>query len=231
MKVIAIFIALLTLFASDKLNQKIEIGYFGTTGNTNIKSLTAGYKFNYAYSKEIQINLFSDIYYSTRDGETSAQRYRTKLDTYYKKRNFYYYLQLAFLRNTFEGYNQQYNINPGVGITAYENKKNKLDILFGYLYRIDNYTNKESKTFNYAKGDIKYIYKLAKKNSLNTEIDYIYNIENSNDFETSLLSELKLWVIDSVYFKFSFELKYDNLPPYQKERVDTTTKISIVYDF
>ncbi len=230
---IGLFLLLaVTLFASKEIKQRLEFGYFGTTGNTNVKSLSAGYKLTYRPSAKYKTQIKADVYTSTRNGEKSSERIRGELDFYYyKKRDFYYYLQNGFLRNVFEGYSQQYNINPGIGLTIYKDAKNSLDTLAGYLFRRDIYTNNTNKSFNYLKGEIKYLYKLTKKNRFKLDVNYIYNIENNKDFETNLKSHMKLLISGNFSFKISFELKYDNMPVEGKKKTDTISKASIVYNF
>ena len=214
-----------------QLKQKVELGYFGTTGNSETTSLSAGYKFDY-HNKKNKAQFSTDILYATRGGKKSSERYRAKLDLYhYKRPSFYYYAQFSFLRNTFEGYNQQYNLSPGFGYGLYKSPHNRVDFLIGYLFRRNNYTTQHSQNFNYIKGEVKFIHKFTKKNSFDATLDYIENVEHAKDFESHLTTHLKLWIVNSFYFKLAFELKYDNLPPKGKLKTDTLTKASIVYNF
>ncbi len=226
---LALWIPLL-LFGAH-LKQRVELGYFGTTGNSNTNSLTAGYKLNY-HKKKNKLQFSTDILYATREGKKSSERYRAQLDLYhYKKPTFYYYTQLSFLRNTFEGYNQQYNISPGFGYRLYKSPRNRVDFLIGYLFRRNNYTTQNSQNFNYIKGELKFLHKFTQKNSFDATLDYIENIEHSKDFESHLTTNMKLWIVKSFHFKLTFELKYDNLPPQGKLKTDTITKAAIVYSF
>ncbi len=218
--------------AKQKLTQKIEFGYFGTTGNTNTNSLTAAYRFKYHFQPKSRMEFFADILYSNRNGKKNSERYRSQLDLYHNyKKCLYSFLGLGFLRNTFEGYNQQYRINPGFGYTLMKTKKQKLALQLGYEFRRNNYTNQPSKNFHYAKGELKHRYTLTKKNYLSSQLSFNENIEQSKDFETEFTTNLHLHIVKQLSFKLSFELKYDNLPPENKKRTDTVTKASIVYNF
>ncbi len=220
------------LLATPKIKQKVELGYFGTTGNTNIHSLTAAYRYKHRIDKKNRIEFWTDVFYSTRNGKKSSERYRMEFDFYhYKNSRFYYYTQLAFLRNTFEGYNQQYNFTPGIGYKLIKTKKNKFDILLGYQFRRNNYTRGGSENFNYIKGELKFLHKFTKRNNYDFKLSFIENIETSKDFESQLITNLRLWIVKSFHFKITFELKYDNLPPSGKRKTDTITKASIVYSF
>ncbi len=220
------------LAAPNRLQQKIEFGYFGTTGNTNTNSLTAAYRFKYRINRKTKSDFFVDIYYSNRNGRKNNERYRSQYNLYHNyKKELYSFLSLGFLRNTFEGYNQQYRINPGFGYTLIRTKKHKLDIQLGYEFRRNNYTSQPSQNFHYAKGEFKHRYKITKKNLLTSQISFIENLEQAKDFETEFSTNLHLHIVKQLSFKLSFELKFDNLPPQGKKKSDTTTKASIVYSF
>ncbi len=228
----ALLLFIATTLLADTLKQKIELGYFGTTGNTNTHSLTAAYRINYKPDRRTALQFWSDVLYATRKGKKSNERYRANLELkHHYKGKIYSFFKTAFLRNTFEGYNQQYSLNPGFGYRLYRSKKQRLDIELGYEFRRNNYTHQPHDNFHYAKGSLEHIYKLTKKNRLKSELNFIENLENSQDFETTLESSLHLHIIKQFSFKLSFEFKYDNLPPANKKRSDTVTKATIVYNF
>ncbi|MRI82956.1 MAG: hypothetical protein C6I00_00910 [Nitratiruptor sp.] len=211
---------------------KVELGYFGTTGNTNITSLTAAYRLQYPLKSGDKIHLRGDVLYSTRRGKKSGERYRLHLDyTHALSSTTYTVTGLSFLRNVFGGYNQQYNLSLALGYRLQDRTKQRFDLLVGYLFRRDNYTRGGSDNFNYLKGELKYRYRLTKRNTFKTRLSFIENMERSQDFESQWVSALSIWIVDAFHLKVSFELKYDHLPPPSKKRVDTITKGTIVYSF
>ncbi len=231
--VLALLLCFSTYAAPSKnFKQKIELGYFGTTGNTNTNSVTAAYRFNYKSDKKTRCEFFADILYSNRNGQKNNERYRSEFTLYhYYRKALYSFLELGFLRNTFEGYNQQYRLNPGFGFRILQVKKQRVDLLAGYELRRNNYTNQPSEFFHYIKGEIQHRYRLTKKNSIKTKLSFIENMQDRKDFESDLETALKLHIVKRLSFKISFELKYDNLPPQGKKRTDTVTKAAVVYNF
>ena len=229
MKKVLLFLPLLAFAA---MTQKIELGYFGTTGNSNSNSITAAYSCSYQYSPKIKYTLFTDILYASKEGDTTNERYRINFDTYYYyTQKLYFYTQLKFLRNTFEGYNQQYSIGPGFGYNVYKGEKNSIDLLAGYEYRRNNYTTQPHKNYHYFKGEIKHNLQITSKNSLSSSLSIVENLEKNRDYEMEFITNLNLAIINQLGLKLSFELDYDNLPPLGKKKTDTTTKVSIVYSF
>lgn len=229
MKKMLFFVPLFTFAA---ITQKIELGYFGTTGNSNSNSITAAYSLTYQYSPKIKYTLFTDILYASKESATTNERYRINFDTYYYyTQKLYFYIQLDFLRNTFEGYNQQYSIGPGFGYNVYKGEKNSIDCLAGYEFRRNNYTTQPHTNYHYFKAQIKYKLQLTGKNSLDSSLDIVENLEKSRDYEMEFTTNLNLSIVNRLGLKLSFELDYDNLPPIGKKKTDTTTKASIVYSF
>ncbi|NPA04263.1 MAG: DUF481 domain-containing protein [Epsilonproteobacteria bacterium] len=211
-----------------EFSQKVEFGYFGTSGNSSVNSLTAAYKLSLPLSFKSEIALFSDLLYATREGDKSGERYRGRVDfSYYYTTSFYNSLEVKFLRDPFKGYNQQYSFSPGVGYEVNQD----LHLILGYEFRRDNYTMASSKHFNYLKGSFLHKKSLTSQNSLKTTLDFIENLENSIDFEMELETSLKLHIVNDLSFKLSFEYRYDNLPPPTKRKFDTVTKATLVYKF
>ncbi len=225
-----IFLLPFLLLADTK--QKIELGYFGTTGNSNSTSLTAGYSIQSDISDATTAKFWADILYSTKEGQTDNERYRAnaRVEHSYTKRLFTF-LEISFLRNTFQGYDAQYGINPGVGYKLQPSKQHELDLLLGYAYRRNDLTSGQRQDLHYAKTELDYNYQITNKNSLQANLYFIENLSNSSDYESKLDTSLNLSIIDKLGFKLSYEIKYDNLPPIGKKKTDTLTKASIVYEF
>jgi len=228
-RVFTLFLSLPVL--GGEISQKVEFGYFGTTGNSSVNSLTGAYKLIKKFSKS-EVSFFTDVLYATRNGNKSKERYRSsfKLNHFYNS-NFYQSFEFSFLRDPFKGYNQQYNIIPGIGYKLSNSKSNKLHLILGYEFRRNNYTYGTAQNFNYFKGSVIDRLKLPQETSLKTKLDFIQNIEDSTDFEMEVENSLKFHLVNNLSFKISFEYRFDNLPPRNRKKFDTLTKATIVYRF
>ncbi|BAF69270.1 DUF481 domain-containing protein [Nitratiruptor sp. SB155-2] len=220
----------IALFA--KTDQKIEFGYFATTGNSDSSSVSAGYSLQTYWTKSIKFDLKADMLYSRKDGETDNERYRLYSDLFfnYDKRLFTF-MKFGFLRNRFEGYDAQYSVNPGIGYKLSINKKHEVNVLGGYEYRYNDLTTNQKQDFHYIKAEIDYTYHITTKNSLTTNFYTIKNLQKNQDYESKLDAALNLHIVDQLGLKFSYEIKYDNLPPAGKKKTDTLTKLSLTYAF
>ncbi|WP_201334973.1 MULTISPECIES: DUF481 domain-containing protein [unclassified Nitratiruptor] len=219
-----------SLFA--KTEQKIEFGYFATTGNSNSSSVSAGYSLQTYWTKSTKFDLKADMLYSKKDGETDNERYRLGSDLFfnYNKRLFTF-VKFGFLRNRFEGYDAQYSVNPGIGYKLSLNQKHEVNLLGGYEYRYNDLTTNQKQDFHYIKAEIDYTYHITSKNSLTANFYTIENMEENRDYESKLDTSLDLHIVDQLGLKLSYEIKYDNLPPEGKKKSDTLTKLSLTYTF
>ena len=226
---LVLYILTLTLLADT--TQKIEFGYYGSTGNSEESSVHGEYSIIY---DETPWKLSGKLsaYTSKKDGKTNSERYEADANGYYYfKPELFFSLETSALRNTFEGYDQQYNLSPGIGITLFKSKKQQLDIIPSYLYRRNNYTTQPSEDLHYGrlKGD--YTYNLSASNTLSATLYAIDNLKIAKDYEFDAKFTLTLAIIEKLSLQLSYEIKYDNLPPQGKKKTDTYTKIGVVYNF
>ncbi|MCF6201705.1 MAG: DUF481 domain-containing protein [Hydrogenimonas sp.] len=223
------------LWAADPvgtLKQSIELGYIGSTGNSKSQSLNAAYKNDYQYDAATDMHVKADILYGEKSGVKSDERYRLFYSVNrYVNKDLFLYGEASAIRNTFEGYNQQYNLGAGLGYNLFEDAKQSLKGKAGLQYRRSNYTTQPHDNFYYAKGGLNYIYNFSKTNQFTAVWSILDNVESMKDYETVLDLGLKMLIVDQLSFRMGFQMKYDNLPPAGKKKTDTTTTAGIVYSF
>ncbi len=229
------------LFAADMevgdFKQHIEVGYLGTSGNSDSQTFSGLYGNDYQYSEKTDMHFKADAYYGEKDGDKTDERYRAYgiVNHHYSDR-WYTYAEAGFLRNPFEGYEQQYNGGLGVGYVIIDDKIQLLKVRGGYQYRWANFTDGTDDDFHYLKLGANYNYYFSEKNTFESELNFLEDLENADDFETVLRMGLKLLIVDSLSLRIGFEVKYDNTPALdddgnELDTTDTTTTVGIVYDF
>ena len=235
-KTTALLLAAGALMAADlqvgELKQHVELGYLGTSGNSDSKTLNALYSNEYRWSDRIDTHFRTDAYYGESDGEKSDERYRAHaIGNYRIDPRWYAYAEAGALRNPFEGYNQQYNGGLGVGYVFFKDAVQLFKGKGGYQYRHSNFTDGTRDDLHYAKMRLNYDYHFSDTNTFESELNLIDNLERGSDYESVLRMGLKLLIVDRLSFRVGFEIKYDNEPPVDKKKTDTTTTAGIVYDF
>ncbi|WP_286337883.1 DUF481 domain-containing protein [Hydrogenimonas cancrithermarum] len=212
--------------------QSVELGYIGSTGNTDSQSFNGVYKNDYQYDEKTDMHTKVDILYGEKSGEKSDERYRLFYDVnHYYNGDVFTYGEASALRNTFEGYNQQYNFGAGLGYNIFKDEKQFLKGKAGLQYRRSNFTDEPSDNFYYLKGGLDYTYNMTNDNQFTAKWDVLDNLKRVKDVETVIDLGLKILIVDKLSFRLGFELKYDNVPPVGKKKTDTTTTAGIVYSF
>ncbi len=218
-------------------HQRIEAGYLGTTGNSETQTVYGLYGNDYQWTERIDLHLRADTYYASSRGETTDERYRAyAIGNHTLSARWYNYLEAGFLRDPYAGYDAQYNVGLGMGYKIFDTKEKLLKIRAGYQYRHAEMTDDTGDSFHYLKLGLNGSYFFTEKNKLETEVNFLEDLKTSADYETVFRIALKSHIVDRLSLKIGFELKYDNTPPLEddgteKEKTDTTTTVSIVYDF
>ena len=220
-----------------ELRQHIEAGYVGTSGNSDSQTLNALYGNDYQWTEAIDLHFRTDALYDKSDGEVTNERYRAYgIGNYHFSPVWYAYTEVGVLRNTFEGYNQQYNAGAGIGYVIVNTKKQLAKVRGGYQYRHANFTDGTQEDFNYLKIGANYDYRFNENNTLTSEWNFLEDLESAKDYETVFRIALKNKIVGALSLKVGFEVKYDNTPALnddgtEKKKTDTTTTVGIVYDF
>ncbi len=230
----SLLLSLLYGVENEDLKQALEGGFIATTGNSKSSTVNAEYRLRYEYGKNTEMKFSTDMLYGKKKGKTSNERYRANFDLkrYYGD-DLFYYFELYYLKNRFEGYKHQINTGFGLGYKIINKNQETLLGLGGLLMRYNSYTGeKKSELLSFVKLSADYKYKIDRKNSFVSKWYFMSNVEDLSDYESGLKSKLVFKLNSRLAFNVGFEVKYDNTPPEKNiYKTDTTTKIGISYDF
>lgn len=240
-KIVALVLAVGSLVAADmqvgEFKQHVELGYLGTTGNSDSQTFSGLYGNDYQFSEKTDMHFKADAYYGESDGDKTDERYRAyAIANHHYSEKWFTYAEVGFLRNVFEGYEQQYNGGLGVGYVFIKDIKQLFKGRAGYQYRHSNFTDGTEDDFHYAKIGLNYNYYFSKTNTIESELNFLEDLEKADDFETVFRIAVKVLMVESLSLRVGFEVKYDNTPALnddgsEKDTTDTTTTVGIVYDF
>ncbi|WP_201352468.1 DUF481 domain-containing protein [Hydrogenimonas urashimensis] len=229
------------LFAADikvgELKQHIELGYLGSSGNSDSQTLSAVYSNDYQWSEMTDMHFKADAYYGEKEGDKTDERYRAYgIVNHHYSPKWYSYVEAGFLRNPFEGYEQQYNGGLGMGYLFIDDKTQLFKVRGGYQYRWANFTDGSDDDFHYLKLGANYNYYFSETSTLESELNFLEDLESADDFETVFRIGVKVLMVENLSLRVGFEVKYDNTPALnddgsEKDTTDTTTTVGIVYDF
>lgn len=218
----------------------IEIGYVGTTGNTEGQTFSGLIKNEYKVDDTTEMKARADVLYGTNEGTKDKERYRVNYDLrhYYKGQDFYSYATTYYLRNHFEGYWHQYNLGAGGGYTFIRTPEQVLSLQAGPLVRRSWYLDPqpqfgEGAIINFIFSDVRltYNYNFTKTNKLSAYVSYLQDYNHLSNYEIQGAVEMSLLIVDALSFNIRFEPKYAHMPAEGAEKLDTTTTAGVVYNF
>ncbi len=235
-KVMAILLAAGALLAAEmqvgEFKQHIELGYLGTSGNSDSQTLSALYSNEYQWLETTDLHFRADAYYGEKDGDKTDERYRAHaLANHMLNDRWYAYAEAGALRNPFEGFEQQYNGGIGIGYIVLDNATQLLKVRGGYQYRYANLTTGDDEDYHFLKLGANHEYHFNEKTDIVSELNFLEDLEKTNDYEIVFRTALKTALVENFSLRVGFEVKYDNSPVDDKDKTDTTTTVGIVYDF
>ena len=205
-----------------------EVGVSNTSGNTDTQSV------NIALSGERSAELWTylldfSIQYKADDGTSTAEKYfvQAKAGRKLGDRDYLFGL-INHEDDKFSGFNYQSNLIGGIGTRFLNDATMTLDGEAGLGVRFNE--------IDTGKSSNELILRLAG--------DYNWEISKTSAFQQTLSIEpgqditvirsytaLSANVADNLAMKASFEVKYSSDVPVGKDKTDTTTLLSLVYDF
>jgi len=239
-----LIILLITLFAGmvnaeeepKSLSGSGEVGLLITSGNSETDSVNA--KVGIKYEKEhflSEANLAA-LYSSEKtevDGKkedkVSAEKYNYSAKIGYKFNEAdYVFINGDYEDDRFSGYDYKTTYSAGYGRKVIASDTTKLDIEIGPGYRYDVLEGGESEDEAILRGYAMFNYKFSDAVSFQQDVTVVYGSDNTN---TKSVSALTSQIIGALSMKASFKVNHNTDVPADKDKTDTETALTLVYDF
>lgn len=208
----------------------ISLGYVGTTGNTESQTFETLMKYSLQQNRWTHGLQFQALY-TEQEEETSGERYFLEGKSDYEfEEDHYAFLKASYTDDRFTGYDYQATASVGYGHYFYNRSDLKLEGYTGLGYRWNAYrdhlvedegevifTVGETLEWNFSDNS-----KLTQ--SLLSEIGDDLTVTR---FEIALVSTL----VSRLATKIAFQARHISEVPPDREKVDTQTSVSLVYEF
>lgn len=225
--------------ATDKLEQSINIGFSSTTGNSdtlnvngkyNLSSTTSGYQGN-----PLKVTFDASAFFTENNNTKSNEEFMANIGLEQIIANGWLgYLGLNWLRNPdFRNYDNKLSIGTGVGKELYNDGKQLFVAKLGASYNIEDYTNNQStKEFGALNEYLEYSNQLNKVSKFFVKVGSMQNFDDmSNDYEIAGSIGANFAVAENINLTLAEEVVYDNLPAIGFEKTDTKTIVNLGYNF
>ncbi len=213
-----------------------EAGLLMTTGNSETDSVNA--KATLKYEKDHllgEINLAA-LYSSEeieengeKEDSVSAEKYNYAAKFGYKfTAADYVFITGDYEDDRFSGYDYRTTYSAGYGRKLINTDTTKLNIELGPGYRYDKLEGGETEDEAILRGYGLFDYKFSDTVSFQQELTMISGSDNTN---TQSVTALKAQIIGALSMKAAFTVDHDSHAPADKDKTDTETALTLVYDF
>lgn len=207
---------------------EIEFGGFYLTGNTDENGYTAGL----TLSKDTlrlrhTLEVLAD--YKKADDEISKERYVGTYMGYYKLGERHYaWGRLAYEYDRIAGFDNRLSESVGLGYRVINARRLKWDLEAGGALRQTEFSDDTHRSSVAARVAGRIVWDI-RPNAKFTQNAAAF-LEDGNNTLTAT-SAFTTKVLDTISARASLDVRYDENPPRDRENTDTTTRVTLVYEF
>jgi putative salt-induced outer membrane protein len=205
-----------------------EIGASDTTGNTRSTSLALG--LNYARDGLYwDHTLTATADYQRDNGVESKSRYFASYAGHYNVTPRFYALGLmSWEKDRFAGFDRRFSESVGLGYNLLKTTKASLALEAGPALRQTNYVTGDPENKFAGRTSVNFRWDILPKLTF-TEVASFYT--ESSDSTSTSDTGLTAGLIGSLSVRLSYHLQYESSPPPGLAKTDSTTRLTLVYDF
>jgi putative salt-induced outer membrane protein YdiY len=215
----------------DSITVTTDLGFVDAGGNTDVTTFNVGEELLATFGAWGLKQTFGVVYGRT-DGVVSTSLWRASVrgDRSVGGRAGVYVIG-AFDRNTFAGISRRFEEGAGVVVRALDSPENRLEFEGGGGYTQQRSTTDERDTFASARaaGTYRRSFSEASHAQLTTEV--LPNLEESEDLRVNGAAEVVAPLAQSLAFKVSYVVRFDNLPEPTFQKTDRIFTVGLQITF
>ena len=218
-----------SLYAEDKIENRAELSYVNSSGNTNTSSLN-GSILSEAKFDEQELKAKANIFRSKDNNKKSANKYEINLDySHMIGDRLYTYLDAYFEKDEFSDYKSRLNIGPGLGYKFIYTDDEVLDIQGGTAYAVDRFEDKKTDRYLAPRVEMNYKYKIKENIEFRQMLSYLFSSNSTNRYFVKSETGVYVKMIENLSLGINYKLDYVNKT--EKKKLDRKFMTSLVYDF
>ncbi|GAA0480151.1 hypothetical protein GCM10009096_22680 [Parasphingorhabdus litoris] len=219
-----------------------ELGGFRNTGNSSNIGLSGGIKLTKdAVDWRLKFRARAD--YQRSNGVTSREQYAAALEPEYKINDRLFIYGLAqYDRDRFQGFSSRYTISGGIGYSVIKEKDIFLDLKAGPAWRLTEFTDGGSDSSLAGLIGLDLGWQIAKNLKLTqgagaTLASDAQSLTSANVIFSSgtntltATTGLDAKINGKLKARFSYAIEHETNPPDGREKTDTLSRATLVYDF
>ena len=225
--------------ATDKLEQSINLGFSSTSGNSDTLNVNGKYDLSRTTSgyegNPLKVAFDASAFFTENNNIKSNEEFMANLGLEQLIGNGWLaYTGLNWLRNPdFRNYDNKFSIGAGVGKELYNDGKQLFVAKLGTSYNVEDYSNAQAtEKFGALNEYLEYSNQLNNISKLFIKVGAMQNFEDfSKDYEVAGSLGVHFAVADNINLTLEEEVVYDNLPAIGFKKTDTKTIVRLGYNF
>lgn len=219
-----------------------ELGGFRNTGNSSNVGISGGIRLEKdAVKWRLKFRARAD--YQRSNGVTSREQYAAALEPEYKIDDRLFVYGLAqYDRDQFQGFSARYTVSGGIGYTVINEKDVKLNLKAGPAWRLTEFTDGGSDSSLAGLIGLDLGWQIAKNLKLTqgagatlasdaqslTSANVIFS-SGTNTITATTGLDAKIY--GKLKARFSYVIEHETNPPEGRQKTDTLSRATLVYDF
>lgn len=231
MKVFLMLTFLLSSSVFAGLKNETEVSLIKTGGNSDTETYGLKSKGEYNFGKHV-IALAGYYNFSQTDSITSKENWSlgAKYDQVFLEK-LGVYLGEVVEGDRFKGISRRYNTDLGLSYVFIKNDKSNFKAETGYRYTIDKNTLGIKENYSKLRLFAEYDRQLTSTLKFKYWFEFLPNISESEAYSLSMEPSAEVVLAKELFFKVSYEWKYENLPLAGKAKADYAIKTSLLATF
>ena len=233
------YINIKSIEATDELKQSINLGFSGTSGNSETLNVNGKYDMSNMMDgyqgQALKVAVDASAFFTKNNNIKNNEEFTVNLGLEQIIRNGWMaYSGLNWLRNPdFRNYNHKLSIGAGVGKELFKDNSQLLVVKLGTSYNVEDYANAQAtKKFASLNEYLQYTNQLNTVSNFFLKIGSMQNFDNfSNDYEVAGSIGANFAVAENINLTLAEEIVYDNFPPIGFKKTDTKTIATLGYNF
>lgn len=205
-----------------------QLGASQSSGNTNALGINAGLTLQ-KEGLHWRHKLLAHIDYQRTDGLISRNQMRFSYEPNYKFDGNMFAFGLAQIeRDPFSGFDARYSVSGGLGYSPVRSRGMQLDLKAGPAWRLTDYAAAPSDAQLSLLAGANYKWRITKMLAFSQTADVVLD---SGDKTILAQSALDTRLGGKFSARFSWQYNFESDPPAGKSKVDTLSRVSLVYGF
>jgi putative salt-induced outer membrane protein len=219
-----------------------ELGGFRSTGNTRNLGLTGGIKL-VKDAVKWRLNFQARADYERNRGRTTRDQVSATIEPNYKfDEKLYAYGLAQFERDRFQGFSARYTLSGGLGYELVKTKEVRLAVKAGPAIRMTNFQGGPSKNSLAALIGVDFDWQISDNLKFTQDAGGTWASDaqgftsaiaviDSNNTTLTATSALNAKLIGGLSARFSYSFEHETNPPVGRNKTDTRSRATLVYDF